>query len=118
MTGGTAVAVQVLATMIEGDVDTVTKVAKNSEMVNYGLVAAGLVLPEVIKSDVVATASSSLLAIGAYRLAQQFDVAGMLSINGIGSATDYRAVVGADWSPASAMRTEKETSSNNSQVVS
>lgn len=115
--GGTGALVQVASTMIEGEVDATTGKPKNADMVNYALIAAGLILPEVMKNDVVATASTSLLAVGAYRLSESYKVAEKLGINGIGASNDYRAVIGADWTPESAMRTEKATEAQPSQVL-
>jgi hypothetical protein len=115
--GGTGALVQVASTMIEGAVDATTGKPANADMVNYGLIALGLVLPEVVKNDVVATASGAALAIGAYRLSESYKVAEKLGINGIGAATDYRAVIGQDWTPDKAMKTEKANEVQPSNVI-
>ena len=116
--GGTGALVQVASTMIDGAVDATTGKPANADMVNYGLIALGLVLPEVVKNDVVATASGAALAIGAYRLSESYKVAEKLGINGIGAANDFRAVIGQDyWKPENAMKTEKANEVQPSNVI-
>ena len=54
---------------------------------DYILILAGAVLPEIIKNDMVETAGNSLIAVGAYRLAERNDLAGKL---GLGTATESK----------------------------
>ncbi len=69
---------------------------------DYILIAAGAILPEVIKNDLAETAGNSLIAVGAYRLAERNDLAGKfglggetapatagLGFNNIGAGTDW-----------------------------
>jgi hypothetical protein len=58
---------------------------------DYILIVAGAVLPEIIKNDMAETAGNSLIAVGAYRLAERNDLAGKL---GLGNATDAPATSG------------------------
>lgn len=51
------------------------------ETMDYIMIGGGLVLPELIKNETVATAGNALLAIGAYRMADRLDLAGELGIN-------------------------------------
>ncbi|MEI7504109.1 MAG: hypothetical protein WCJ61_12580 [Paludibacter sp.] len=60
---------------------------------DYILIVAGAVLPEVIKNDLAETAGNSLIAVGAYRLAERNDLAGKL---GLGTATPATAGLGFD----------------------
>ena len=54
---------------------------------DYILIVAGAVLPEVIKHDLAETAGNSLIAVGAYRLAERNDLAGKLGLGGATPAT-------------------------------
>lgn len=80
----TGAASQVIATVVEGELDTTTSRPKNAEMVDYGMIAAGILLPEFVKNDMVNDASSALLAIGVYRMAIAKNWAGKIGVNGIG----------------------------------
>ena len=56
------------------------------EMMDYIMIGGGLVLPELIKNETVATAGNALLAIGAYRMADRLELAGKLGINDTAAA--------------------------------
>lgn len=103
--GGTGVIAQV-ATEALG--------ATNQDYVDYGLIAAGIILPEVVKgNDMVDDASSALLAIGAYKMAERLDVSGKLGITPATPAVvkglnDYRTIgATGKWNPARTYQANK-----------
>jgi len=63
----------------------------NPDMMDYGLIVAGAVLPEVVKVPAVETASAGFIAVGAYRLAERKGLAGMI---GFGDSTQTPATSG------------------------
>lgn len=82
---------------IAGEAINMTK----PENTDYILIAAGAILPEIVKGDISETAGNSLIAVGAYRLAERNDLAGKL---GLGGATAPVAGVtfdniGTPWDP-------------------
>jgi hypothetical protein len=79
----TGAVTQIISTAVEGAVDATSGRAANAEMVDYALIAAGIILPEVVKNDMVNDASAACLAVGAYRMATAYNIAGKLGINGI-----------------------------------
>lgn len=100
--GGTSAVAQVIAKAVEGEVTDGS--ASNQDVVTYGMIAAGIILPEVVKSESVATAGDALLAIGAYRMAEQYDLGAKLGINGIG-VPGSQNIGSQKWEPI--MRAEK-----------
>src|ERR1035437_7441463 len=55
--------------------------ATNVDIVNYGIVGLGVILPELVKgNDLASDAADALLAIGAYKLSEQYDLGGNLGI--------------------------------------
>lgn len=54
--------------------------AENPETMDYILAGAGLVLPEIVKDPMVATAGDALVAIAAYRMAERYDLSGKIGI--------------------------------------
>ena len=105
--GGTGVVVHVVATAIEGDLDATTGRNKNADIVDYALIAGGILLPEFVKNEMVDQAADAALAIGAYRMATAKKVAGMLGINGVGDASAFHAVNGTPgWIPNRNVKTE------------
>jgi len=60
---------------------------------DYILIVAGAVLPEIVKNDLAETAGNSLMAVGAYRLAERNDLAGKL---GLGTKTPATSGLGFD----------------------
>lgn len=82
---------------------------ENPETMDYILIGAGLVLPEVIKSPEVETAAGAMLAIGAYRMADRLELASKIGVNDTTAvappaAQGFRDVnqVGRSWNPANA----------------
>ena len=115
--GGTGAISQVLATVIEGDVDATTGRPANAEIVDYGMIAAGIILPEVIKNDMVDSASSALLAVGAYRLATAHNLAKMVGVNGL-DMVPGRSTVGSGWMPGRTVKADQPSGSKKSSAAS
>jgi hypothetical protein len=88
--GATGAAVQVLKEVV---------LVNEPDTMDYLIVGAGLVLPEVIKSPQVEMAANALLAIGAYRMADKFDIAGKLGIND--KVSTPKVSGSRSWKPAS-----------------
>lgn len=118
----TGAAATVVETLVEGDPDTETGRNKNAEMVDYGMIAAGILLPEVVKGNsMVEDASSALLAIGAYRMAKAYDLPGKIGINSIGTSTDVHMIGNQTWKPrptgANVKGSNPQTKGANGQAV-
>lgn len=96
---------------------------ENPETMDYILIGAGLVLPEVIKSPEVETAAGAMLAIGAYRMADRLELASKIGISETAPVTPpaaqgFRDVnqVGRAWNPARTTREKEVEKPNNVQV--
>lgn len=121
----TGAAAQIVETLVEGDPDTETGRNKNAELVDYGMIIAGAVLPEVVKgNEMVNDASSALLAIGAYRMAKAYDLSGKIGVNSIAGASDVHMIGNQVWKPrtekvsgAGAPKTEKGKRSDAAMVL-
>ena len=89
--------------------------ATNQDYVNYGLIAAGIILPEVVKgNDMVEDASAALLAVGAYKLTEQLDISGKLGITKattvVTGLNDYRTIGNTKgWNPSRTYQAAKVT---------
>lgn len=113
--GGTGAVAQVL----QGAV-----LPENPETMDYILIGAGLVLPSVMKAPEAAVIGNSLLAIGAYRMAERYDLAGKI---GIGADTVTPAatsgwqdtkMVGKAWTPRpTGAKKETANAGSNQQVM-
>lgn len=96
----TGAAATIVETLVEGVIDPETTRPKNAEMVDYGMIIAGAVLPEVMKgNEMVADASSALLAIGAYRMAKAYDLSEKIGVNSIAGASDVHMIGNQVWNP-------------------
>lgn len=96
----TGAAAQVVATLVEGEIDPETTRPKNAEMVDYGMIIAGAILPEVVKgNDMVTDAASAMLAVGAYRMATAYDLSGKIGVNSIAGANDVHMIGTQTWTP-------------------
>ena len=116
--GVTGALAQVVETLVEGDPDAETGRNKNAEMVDYGMIIAGAVLPEVVKgNDMVADASSALLAIGAYRMAKAYDLSGKIGVNSIGAASDVHMIGNQTWNPVKKNESNKPEKGNSKSAV-
>lgn len=80
----TGAASQIVATLVEGKMDATTSRPKNAELVDYGMIAAGVLLPELVKNEMAVNVGDALLAVGAYRFAVANDLSGKIGVNGIG----------------------------------
>ncbi|NLO72291.1 MAG: hypothetical protein GX102_15380 [Porphyromonadaceae bacterium] len=91
--GATGVAAHVIAEAID---------LQKPEYADYGMLAAGIILPEVIKSPTVETAGNALLAVGAYRLAERNNIAGKLGFNTVPATAGLpgRYTIGSPWASA------------------
>lgn len=111
--GGTGVVAHVAAEAID---------LKNPSYVDYGLMAAGVILPEVIKSPELEACGDALLAVGAYRLAERNDLAGKLGLNTAANAgLPGQYTIGAGWVPtanAYAQESLDDEKKNPQKVVS
>ena len=87
ISGGTGAAASILSKAVLKD---------NPDTMDYILIGAGIVVPELVKSAEIETAGTALTAVGAYRLAERHDLAGKMGINGLPT----QATVGAStWKP-------------------
>ena len=87
ISGGTGAAASILSKAV---------LAENPDTMDYILIGAGIVLPEIVKSAEIETAGAALTAVGAYRMAERLDLAGKMGINGLPT----QATVGAStWKP-------------------
>ncbi|MGC3979040.1 MAG: hypothetical protein QM751_12940 [Paludibacteraceae bacterium] len=111
--GGTGVVAQVVAEAID---------LKSPEYIDYGYIAAGALLPAFVKgSPTVEKMSDGLLAVGAYRLAERYDIAGKLGFNTAAAATsgiDFNnGTIGAQgWKPTPVFRAQANQEKKNSTV--
>jgi hypothetical protein len=100
--------------------------ATNQDYVDYGLIAAGIILPEVMPgNDMVGDAAAALLAVGAYKLTEKLDISGKLGITKattvVTGLNDHRTIGATGWKPertyqAQKVNTDKKTESNGSAV--
>ena len=70
--GATGVAAHIAAEAID---------LQKPEYADYGMIAVGVVLPEVVKGPTMDTVGNALTAVGAYRLAERYNLAGKLGFN-------------------------------------
>ena len=87
ISGGTGAAASILSKAVLAD---------NPDTMDYILIGAGIVLPEIVKSSEIETAGTALTAVGAYRLAERLDLAGKMGINGL---PGQNAVGASTWKP-------------------
>lgn len=93
--------------------------ATNDDIVNYGLLAVGVILPEVMKgNEIVDTASSALVAISAYKLSEKYDLSSKLGITktAVTGLDDIKAI-GSGWTPGSSYQAQKVTAETASKDV-
>jgi len=109
ITAGTGAAAQVLKEAVLPD---------NPETMDYVMIGAGLVLPELVKSPEISTIGNAMLAIGSYRMADRLGLAEKLGINTTPgtSGLPSQHVVGSGWRPE--MREKKSAETVKSSVVS
>lgn len=93
--GATGVAAHVIAEAID---------LKKPEYADYGMIAVGVVLPEMVKSPTMDTVGNALTAVGAYRLAERHNLAGKLGFNtpatsGMGMLPGLHTI-GSNWQSA------------------
>jgi hypothetical protein len=97
LTAGTGAVAQVLKEAV---------LVNDPETMDYIMIGAGLVLPELVKSPEVGTVGNAMLAIGAYRMADREGLAAKLGINDepvVPSATSGlpgQSTIGNGWRPA------------------
>ena len=77
----------------------------NPDYVDYGMIAAGIILPEVVKGNsMVDSASQALIAVGGYRMSERLDIAGKLGVKpstAVTGANDFRNIGSSKgWNPA------------------
>jgi len=70
--GGAGVLAQVISEAVS---------ATNTDIVDYGMLAIGVALPELVKgSDMVETGAAGLVAVAGYRLSERYDLGGKIGI--------------------------------------
>lgn len=100
----------------------------NTDYALYGMLAAGIILPEVIKgNDMVETASIALTAIAGYKLSEDNDLVTKLGLGASASSAvkgfkDFRAVGSTEWQPQHTYQAQKvgkvsKTDSQSSAVM-
>lgn len=76
--------------------------ATNPDIVDYGMIIGGALLPEFVKNEMVETAGTALIAVGAFKLAERNDLAGKLGITKSPTTTglnDFRNIGATPWKP-------------------
>ena len=80
----------------------------NTDYALYGMLAAGIILPEVIKgNDMVDTIGTSLIAIAGYKISEDNDFKTTLGIKGVSGFKDFRAVGSTEWQPQHTYQAQK-----------
>lgn len=96
--GATGVAAQVLSAAVLKD---------NPKAMAGIMIGAGALLPELMKGTETETAGVALIAIGANKLADEFNVASSLGIKGLGDTASFNAVNGGrTWIPKQSVKSE------------
>lgn len=96
----TGAAAQVVATLVEGEIDPETTRPKNAEIVDYAMIGAGILLPEVMKGNaMIVNVADAALAIGSYRMAVAHDLSGKIGVNSIGTSSDIHMIGRQTWKP-------------------
>ncbi len=113
----TGAAATIVATMVEGEQADGQEHNKNAELVDYGMLAVGAILPEVVKGEIVENASNALLAVGAYRMAQRLDLPGKVGINGITNPVPGQFNIGNLWNPSENIKTKPKEENIKAQNV-
>lgn len=85
---------------------------ENKQYIDYGMIAAGVILPEVVKGGAVELAGNALLAVGAYRTAERHKLASKLGFNTI-SGVDNTVIGNSGWTPARTVYTENKNEKKN-----
>ncbi|VBB45221.1 exported hypothetical protein [uncultured Paludibacter sp.] len=105
--GGTGAAAQVVAEAID---------LQNPEIVDYVMIGAGVVLPEIVKGETTTQVGDALLAVGAYRMAEKNDLAGKLGFNSTPATSGFDNIIGRPgWQPR--VINAKQTSEKKNQIV-
>ena len=100
--GATGVAAEIVSEMVS---------PTGTDYALYGMLAAGVILPEVVKgNDMVDTIGTSLIAIAGYKISEDNDFKTKLGIKGIGSTSDFRNIGSAGWNPAKTYQAGKVNS--------
>ncbi len=107
ITAGTGAVAHVVAEAID---------LQKPEYIDYGLMAVGVVLPEVVKGDAVETASNALLAVGGYRTAERHNLAGKLGFNATPKTAGIPPIIGSGWRPAREVYASSPDEKKNSTV--
>lgn len=85
--------------------------ATNQDLVDFGMIAAGVLLPELVKGNsMVETAGQSLVAIGGYKLAEKYDISGKLGItaSAVKGFNDFHNIGATDgWNPGKTYQAAK-----------
>jgi hypothetical protein len=95
----------------------------NPDTVDYAMIAAGIILPEVVKGNaMVDSASTALIAVGAYRMSERLDLAGKLGINETPATAGVNyGNIGKGWNPQGKNiytdKTKKQKTSGASSVL-
>lgn len=73
---------------------------QNPDYLDYGYIAAGIILPEIVKNETVGQMGDALLAVGAYRLAESKKLHNYFGVKGLPSVPGTNSI-GAGWRPGS-----------------
>ncbi|MDO9152346.1 MAG: hypothetical protein Q7U47_01330 [Paludibacter sp.] len=78
----------------------------DEKTMGYILLGVGAILPEVVKNDMVESASTAMLAIGGYKLSEEFDISSKLGFNAVPKTTGIPGQynVGQLWAPSTQVR--------------
>lgn len=111
--GGVGAAAQIACDAIKTEKD---------EYKDYGLMATGLILPEVVKHPDMETVGTALLAVGAYRLADRNDLGGKLGLKAENNQYSVKGLpghytIGSGWQPREIYASDPEKKNQNATVV-
>jgi len=108
----------IVGTMVEGDPVEGKTWNKNADLVDYGMLLVGAFLPEIVKGDISETASTALISVGAYRMANRLDFPGKIGVNGINGIGEIPGQynIGKTWSPSVNIRADRADKVNPANV--
>lgn len=99
--------------------DTDTTPMVEAKMVDLAMILGGAILPEFVKNEMVNTASTALIAVGAYKYAERTELNKTLGIDDspkvVTGLTDFRNIGATAWKPNYAKK-ESKTAGSSSNI--
>ena len=89
----------------------------NTDYALYGMLAAGIILPEVVKNDMVEIAGQSLVAIAGYKMSEDYDLVTKLGLSKTPTTTGLNDIhaVGSGWTPKNTYQATKASQGSKSK---